>query len=94
MNIGEKVMLHLHRSVKKGDLFRVIKVNGSHVTFAAIDHDCLRPDEKGLIKKATGRRPGRKPSRYGIKGVPRPAPFVPKKTLLECLDTIDKEAEE
>ena len=69
MNIGEKVtLLSFHeavRTVKKGDLFRVIEVKGEInpvVTLAAIDKDCLRPDEVGIRKKERKKKKVRTPA--------------------------------
>ena len=93
MNIGQTVTISFHesyRSVKKGDLFRVVKIDNEKITLAAIDDACLRDDEQGARKRATGKKPGRKPgSRYGVRGgAPR------KQNVLDCLATIDKEEEE
>ena len=55
MNTGEKVTLLYFtenvRSIKKGDLFRVIDVSNQVITLAAIDGACLRDDEMGVRKE-------------------------------------------
>ncbi len=69
--------IEMNRVLKKGDLLRVYSVDfeKAELVLVYIDHTCLRPDEIGEHEKEG--RP-RRLSKYGIKGVPRPAQFVPR----------------
>ena len=94
MNTGQTITLGLHnRSIKKGDLFRVVKIGDGLIVLAAIDDACLRDNEIG-VRKEKEKKP-RKPKKY-----PQ-TPFLferarvawKKRSVLECLAIIDKENE-
>ena len=101
MNTGEKVTLLYFtenvRSIKKGDLFRVLYVRKQIITLAAIDDACLRDDEMGVRKEKRKKpkepkRPIRSPKQ---KAMDMKARIVWKKrSVLKCLAIIDKENEE
>ena len=100
MNTGSEfsVLLSYDRRVKKGDLFRVIKVSEktNRVTLAAIDDACLRDDEMGE-RKEKEKKP-RKPKKYPQSPAQerqnqRARVAWKKRSVLQCLAIIDKENE-
>ena len=101
MNTGGKISLFYfdaQKSIKKGDLFRVIEVTERNkVTLAAIDDACLRDDEMGARKekkkkpKELKKRP-QSPAQERQNQRARVA--WKKRSVLECLAIIDKENEE
>ena len=102
MNTGEKISLFhfdTRRSIKKGDLFRVIEVTETNrITLAAIDEACLRDDEMGARTKEKKKEP-KKPKELKKrirspkqKEMDMKARVVWKKrSVLQCLAIIDKE---
>ena len=102
MNTGEKVTLLYFtenvRSIKKGDLFRVIDVSNQTITLAAIDEACLRDDEMGARTKEKKKEP-KKPKELKKrirspkqKEMDMKARVVwMKRSVLQCLAVIDKE---
>ena len=103
MNTGGKISLFYfdaQKSIKRGDLFRVIEVTERNkVTLAAIDDACLRDDEIGARTKE--RKKPKEPKE------PKKRPQSPKqerqnekarvawkkRSVLQCLAIIDKENE-
>ena len=103
MNTGGKISLFYfdaQKSIKKGDLFRVIEVTERNkVTLAAIDDACLRDDEMGARTKERKKPKEPKELEKRIrtpkqKGVDVKARIVwRKRSVLQCLAVIDKENE-
>ena len=100
MNTGEKVTLLYFtenvRSIKKGDLFRVIDVSNQIITLAAIDDACLRDDEMG-VRKEKEKKPKKpkKPTQSLAQQRQNERARVAwkKRSVLQCLAIIDKENE-
>ena len=101
MNTGSEfsVLLNRDRSVKKGDLFRVIEVNveTNRITLAAIDDACLRDNEMGVRKEKKKKpkkqkKPIRSPKQKAMNQRARIA--WKKRSVVQCIAIIDKEDEE